>query len=152
MAAKVSLYVAFEEKASWKSVQDRYRRLQEQFDKDDDADRGRSGVGGGVTEMEELLSMMREERDDLDAKKTAETKAEKEREKEKDHVGRQVVEAALSRKKRKTLDTDDSEEEREAEKSAKKKKGSFRQVLTGELAEFGAQLKKADECRIALER
>ena len=56
---------------TWKSVRDCYKRLQEHFDKSDNANQRLSGVGGEIGEMEELLMSMREARDDLSVPKTA---------------------------------------------------------------------------------
>lgn len=48
-----------------RSIRDRYTRMQRDFDKDDLELSKMSGVGEEVTEAEELLSSMREAREDL---------------------------------------------------------------------------------------
>jgi len=61
------------EKVNWKGVQDRYKRLQEWFDKDTSINAKLSGVGGGdLGELNELLSQMREAREDMVKQKEAE--------------------------------------------------------------------------------
>ena len=68
-------------------MRDRYKRLQEKFDRNDNANQRISGVGGEVSEMEELLMAMREARDDLDMEKNAKNTAELELDRRKEAVG-----------------------------------------------------------------
>ena len=137
---------------SCKIVLGRYRRVQEQFKKNDDADRKRTGVGRKLTQMNEMLSMMRWERDDLDAKRAAQTKAQREKEEVKDCIGRQAVEASMSRKKRKESEGSASDGENSDEPSAKKKRPVRAVALSGELAQFGAQLLGAEELRASADQ
>ena len=72
---------------TWKSVQDRYKRIQARFDEHDKIDGLMSGVGGDLGEMQELLSSMKEARQDLLNSKSASRKAAQEREAEKERLG-----------------------------------------------------------------
>ena len=80
---------------TWKSVRDRYKRVQEQFDKSDNANQRLSGVGGEIGEMEELLMGMREACDDLAVQKTAKKTAQQETDREKEMIGQALVEMSL---------------------------------------------------------
>lgn len=51
-------------KVNAKSIQDRYKKLQDAFDRGDSKNRNLSGVGGEMGEAEELLSHMKEVKDD----------------------------------------------------------------------------------------
>lgn len=58
------------ESIGWKTAQDRYKRLQDQYDKSDSENQRLSGVGGGeMGELADLLMTLREARDDWDAQK-----------------------------------------------------------------------------------
>ena len=50
---------------TWKAIQDRYKRLQSRFDRNERVEAAMTGVGGEYGEMEELLNTMREARQDL---------------------------------------------------------------------------------------
>lgn len=85
-------------KVTWESVQDRYKRLQEELDSSDIRNSGLLGVAG--SEMGKLypaLSQMREERDSIALQKDA-AKADKSRkDEENEKAGRDVVQMALLR-------------------------------------------------------
>ena len=55
------------QKASWKSVRDRYAKLQAAFDKCNTAIRSKTGVSEEFYELDEILSEMHEARADLEA-------------------------------------------------------------------------------------
>ena len=55
------------QKASWKSVQDRYAMLQAAFDKCDREIRSKTGVSEDFSKLDEILSEMHEARADLEA-------------------------------------------------------------------------------------
>ena len=67
------------DKVAWKTVQDRYKRHQEWFVKEDNINVKLSGVGSGeLGEMNELLSRIREARDELLKIKEADRTTKKE--------------------------------------------------------------------------
>ena len=134
---------------TWKSVRDRYKRLQEQFHKSDNANQRLSGVGGEVGEIEELLMEMREARDDLAVQKTAKKTAQQETDREKEIIGQALVEMSL---KRRASDNAREESIEEFPSSAKKTKRLKRMESGGEMELFGAHLRDADLARIELER
>ena len=72
VAQRCNGYERMRSEVNWKQCQDRYQRLQDTFDKEDVRTHLRSGIGGGkLSELNELLSQMREARDDLKHRKTA---------------------------------------------------------------------------------
>ena len=86
---------------SWKQVQDRYTRLQASFDREDGLTHNRSGIGGGeLSELNELLSQMRETRVDLRAKRNNDKDKVAKEEEAKDRIGRDLMAAATTRSKR----------------------------------------------------
>ena len=74
-----------------KSIQDRYNRMQREFDKKDRKHSKMSGLDGEATEVDELLSSMKEARDDLLKQKEAEGTKAKEIEERKLAAGRRMV-------------------------------------------------------------
>ena len=116
---------------TWKGLQDRYLKVQALFDKRDVSMRVKSGVEEDMTEMDELLSAMKEERDDNtrakeELKLTARNKKEKE-----DELGALVRERAMRR--RAGADDDSSDEktgEEEDDNPAPRKIG--RRVTRGD--------------------
>ena len=79
-----------------KSVRDRYERLQKAADKEDRHDAMRSGVGGEFTEQQELLSQMREAREEQKLEKLKSMEALREREQKKLEAGQRLVEQATA--------------------------------------------------------
>lgn len=71
---KANANPGMKEPVTGKCAQDRYKRLRFLFDKSDNRDRNRSGIGGEIMKMDELLLMMREKRDDLEATRRAQKK------------------------------------------------------------------------------
>ena len=82
---------------TWKSAQDRYKRLQARFDTQDRTEELMSGVGGEQGEMEELLSEMRYARQDLLSRKEERRTAALEREAEKERLGAAIRQHANKR-------------------------------------------------------
>jgi len=80
-----------------KCLQDRFKRLQGRFDKDNLAQRRMSVIGGEVTEIEELLSLMREDRNGIAAKRNAKREKKELRGKEKERLGAVIRAQATSR-------------------------------------------------------
>ena len=72
---------------TWKSVSDRYTRLQEQFDQSGNANQRLSDVGGEMGEMEEPLMAMREVGNDLGVHKTAKKTAQQGTDRQKEMIG-----------------------------------------------------------------
>jgi len=90
-----------------KSVLDRFKKIQDAFDKKDAAERRMSGVGGEVTEMEEILGMMAKMKDSSTKEQNAEKEEKRRQEVEKDKIGEELMEgprkggnAILARKTR----------------------------------------------------
>lgn len=151
VAANVNENPSMNQKVTWKSVQDRYKRLQADFDKSDKRNQMMSGVGGEVGELEELLMEMREARDDMDSKKGADRAAQKAADEEKERVGQELVAASL---KRKQADVEEIEVSTDDE-TPRKKRTSRRTVENAaekDLGKFGKVLHDADLARISFER
>ena len=70
--SKVSENAAMHENVSWKTVRDRYKRIQDQFDKRDSCERRMSGIGVEIGELDKLLTDMPQGREYLLGTKTAE--------------------------------------------------------------------------------
>ena len=65
-----NVYVVHMGSIGWKTVQDRYKRLQDQYDKNDSENQRLSGVGGEeMGELADLFMNLREARDDWDSRK-----------------------------------------------------------------------------------
>ena len=74
---KINRNEAVTQKVTWKSVRDRYRRLQNAFDRDDNKTK-KVGYRGEVGKLEELLMSMHNARNDLLEQRNAEKNARKE--------------------------------------------------------------------------
>ena len=150
-----------EQKVTWKTVQDRYKRLQDQFDESDNEQVRLSGVSGGeMGDLSELLRTMREAWEDFEAKKNAEKDATKRHEQEKERIGSTLVLAATKRGRDKESRIEeavyDSEEalidtDVNANKS-KKAKRSIGHYISGDIERFGEHLRATDMVRIELDR
>ena len=162
-AAKVNSNPAFsDDPITWKPLQDRYKRMQEQYAKLDDGNQRLSGVGGGeMGELADLLMTMREAKDDFDSQKKAIKTAERKKGEDKERMGAILVSAATKRKA--ASDSDSSEgsdkdvisSEGENGNGSAKKKVKMRRALplpAGEMDKFGLHLKEADIARVELER
>ena len=83
--------------------------MQDAFERRDAADRRLSGVGGEIGELDELLGMMGEARNDMEKEKKAVAAAQEEREARKVRVGKALVARSLTPK------SSDSEESTEGD-------------------------------------
>lgn len=156
-ASKISANPAFDtegKNVSWKAVQDRYKRLQKDYDHADNANQRLSGVGGGeMGELADLLMTMREAHDDLDVQKKAAKTAQKRKEEDKERMGQVLVDLATKRKN-KSDDDDNTTEvcDEEPSSTAKKRKKRQTALLETEMDRFGEHLKDADLARVDLDR
>lgn len=93
VAAKVNPSAAFEnDHVKWKSVQDRYKRMQEHYGMQEDGDVRLSGVSGGeMGELADLRMAMREAKDDWEAQKNATKTSEQKKEEEKERMGQALI-------------------------------------------------------------
>jgi hypothetical protein len=105
-----------------KSIQDRYLKLQTFYDRGETAQRKMSGVGGEVGELEELLGAMQEARADLEMKQTAERSAAREREEQKERLGKELVARSLRRDGRSNEESSSGSEVEEKRPRAKRSK------------------------------
>jgi len=133
------------EKVSWKSVQDRYKRLESTYSKADNWRKKATGLGGESSEIEELLSIMREAKNDFLGKKIEEKAAKAAVDAEKEQAGLDLVAVATKRKHK-----DDGTDSLESASPKKMRTASSKP--DGELASFGKYLHDADLARIELER
>lgn len=62
---------SFFRKVGWKRIEDRYKKLQDSFDRHDACDRVLSGVRGQIRELDDLLVPIGEARKDFDVQKSA---------------------------------------------------------------------------------
>ena len=155
----------------WKTIQDRYKRLQDQYDKNDSDNQRLSGVGGGeMGELADLLMTLMEARDDLEAKKKTAKLAEERKEEVQERMGRLLMVAAQKRKSSKDSETEDSScrnengaviiDGVESEAHIRSTNGSVRKkkktkMVYGadySLDAFGEHMEDADLARISLER
>lgn len=147
---------------TWKSIQDRYKRIQTRFDERDRVESLMSGVGGDVGEMEELLSSMKEARQDFRNNRNASRKEAEDRELEKERLGAIVQAQSLSRRKSSTEIDEDGGEIRERGSSEDvtpvKRRGekrnhrdAFLDTFADDISSFTSALKTADEARLDLE-
>lgn len=147
---------------TWKSVQDRYKRIQARFDERERVESLMSGVGGELGEIEELLSSMKEARQDLLNCKSASRRAAQEREAEKERLGSIVREKAMNRAwpsrsgseedfegiEGETLDSDHTPKKRLGKR---KLNDTMVDPFQDDIAAFTAALQKGEEARLALE-
>ena len=135
-------------------MRDRYKWIQEQFDKADNAIQKMSGVRGDVGEMDELLMEMRQKRDDIAAEKTADKDAQRQRDAEKGRIGNALMVVATKRKSEETVEVhSDSDGEVAVGRPVRKSKTRAVSNIPGDgLASFRVNLRDADLARIALKR
>ena len=86
------------QKVTQKSIQDRYVRLQKDFDEGDKKESAMSGIGGAVGEMVELRSEMRQAREDKEAFKCQEKAEITALEAEKEEIEAMLVNKSLHRR------------------------------------------------------
>ena len=101
-AGSASANPAFSKKVTWKGVRDRYEILQNAFDKRDAANQLTTGVGGeGLTEIEDLLSQMREAKRSFVQRKDKAKRENEENKRKKERRGEQIVRLSTERSGRK---------------------------------------------------
>lgn len=147
-----------------KSVRDRYERLQRSFNKKDKKDALLSGVGGEVSEADEMLSQMEEARAEQAAQRIERRDEINRREQRKLAAGARIVERSMSADAGTDEGSEDnSEAEREtgsdvgedvvsARRGAGSVKGKRRRVnhgakFEGEMDRFGALLRDGDRAQ-----
>lgn len=140
-----------------KSVQDRYERMQKAFDDGDKRDEKLSGVGGGLTEAEELLSMMREARDNALLERARGKKDKKSREMKKLAAGQRVVGSVMKLLSAAIVVGEDEGENSKVESKGGGKRKKCRvinhaQRFEEEMKRFGPVLKECDEGLLEFER
>lgn len=97
-AVKINTNVRMGQITTCKTVKYRDKRIPDMLDKTDRRDQLRSGVGGKVGEMDELLLAMRKARGDLDAKRNEQKSRSGVVELEKERAGTPVVNVAMKRR------------------------------------------------------
>ena len=120
-----------------------------------------SGVGGELREMEELLSAMREARQDLLNSKSASRRAVLDRETEKERLGAIVRAKSMTGNRPANipdLDVEGPEEESSDQGAKPKKRPAKRKqsdvtpdIFENDIAALTAALQKSDESRMAFE-
>lgn len=150
-AARANENPGLREKVAWKSVQDRFKRLQEVHTKRDRWNQRASGVGGEVGEMEEVLSSMRESKEDIKEKRYADRKEATRVEAEKERMGQVLVLKATKQKSPDDGDVVDVRPRPEKETRSESKASVGTDIL-GYMDKFGKYLHDADIARIELER
>ena len=99
----------FTPQVTGKSVQDRFKKLLDDFASRDAKDSNLSGVGGEIGELDDLLCDMLEARRDRDAKKDVDAKERAEQKQKKIAAGNAMVLNVLRGKKRKQIGNSDEE-------------------------------------------
>jgi len=138
-----------------KSVRDRYERMQRAFDAADKRDAMGSGVGGEVTEEQELLSQMREAREEIKTQR-AKTQTEiKKREDRKLAAGAKLVKHATKSGAIVIRSDDDgtvSEKSDDEGKSIKKRKVvNHGKLFERKVDRFGELMKASEDAQISLD-
>ncbi|PXF43393.1 hypothetical protein BWQ96_06888 [Gracilariopsis chorda] len=114
------------------------------------------GVGGEVTEMDELLGAMAEAWEGIQRDKSAEKDEKRRKEVEKEKMGKEMVARSLVRKSKTGPDVEsDVDTQGEEEGSLSKRRrlnGRLRGGMAGELSSFGQALKEADMLRVQVEQ
>lgn len=147
---KANANPGMKEPVTAKCAQDRYKRLRFLFDRSDNRDRNRSGVGGEIMKMDEILLMMREERDDLEETRRAQKKTVSELYDKKERVGRKSLSMTTSRRKSNVNGETMSSYEGESATPKHRKKAHMMGDLE-EMERFALQMREADFARIELD-
>lgn len=86
---------------SWKQVQNRYTRLHLSFDREDGLTHNRFRIGGGeLSELNNILSQMRETRGDLRAKRNGDKEIVAKEKEAMERIGRDLMADAITRSQR----------------------------------------------------
>eukprot|EP00171_Calliarthron_tuberculosum_P001767 IDg1767t1 len=137
---------------TWKSIQDRYKRLQSRFDASERVESAMSGVGGEVGEMEELLSMMRDARRDVADERSAARQKSKEQEAEKERLGAAVRQLATSRSSTSKESKDESPLPNRRAGAKRLHKEAFPLSFADDIKLFSDAIKEGDKARHELEK
>ncbi|PXF41047.1 hypothetical protein BWQ96_09242 [Gracilariopsis chorda] len=141
-------------KLKWKQCQDRYDRLQESFDKGDGLTHLRFGIKDEeLGELNELLSQMREDKDELKKQKHPKNEKGAKEEKEKERIRKAFVTVSLSKKNKLSVDYRSNEEGFGIDSGGIPKYSNKRRMVRGggiggKLAAFGESLKESDMARV----
>ena len=115
-----------------------------------------SGIGGEEGEMEELLAVIKEARDDVRNKQNAEKEAKARRDEEKERLGNELVEMATTRRgssEEARGEESSGDEEQQAPRRTKKAKPSVcKDPISDDIERFAERLRDADMAKISLER
>ena len=123
-ASKSNATKKLSSRVTWKALQDHYKRLQSKHDDDNRVQRRMSVIGGEVSEIEELLSVMKEDRGDRAAEKNAKREKEEKREREKERLGAVIRARATGRQSTEEDETPSGGSEREKAGSRTRKRRS----------------------------
>lgn len=134
---------------TWKSVQDRYKRIQTRFDEMDKVEQGMSGVGGELGEMEDLLSVMKQARQDFNDEKSATRRAANAREAAKEQLGAEIREQAMQRRTSVSPGTDAGGSSSNLEPSPTKRthRDAFQDPFEDDIVIFTRAIRQGDEAR-----
>jgi hypothetical protein len=141
-----------------KSVHDRYVKLQRAFDKKDKEAQRMSGIEEEVTELDEILAQLREERDDCENRKQNQKYREKQCNDIKEFLGAEIRDLALKRSGSRDTDKLSSGESSHAVKKRKTAsdslQGSIPDLLDSDpdVRSFEELLKTSERDRISVER
>lgn len=152
-AAKANATKKISTNIAWKPLQDRYKRLQGTYDEEEATESRMSGLGGEVGEKEELLAGMREDREMVAAEKCAKKDAETKREREKERLGA-IIRSRSTARKASGEGSDEEEKEEEEEKNSKNRGVARRRnalAMQSEEASFMEALQRSDAKRAELE-
>ena len=130
---------------TWKSVRDRYKRLESVYAKADKRSKKSSSLGGEVSQLEDLLSLMREAKNDVIKERLSDKLAQAALEVEKEEAGFDLVTAATKRKRK-------TESENSCAISLSKRAHVSPVKSDGDIESFGKYLHDADMARVELER
>ena len=146
-------------KLTAKSIQDRFSRLIKDFEASDKRERSLSGIEGHFGEAEELLSLMKEARDDKEDEEKKIRQELKEADEAKMRAGDQILQMATSRaaigRKRSGacfVDSDEEEDEQQGKTKRKRVAKARDEVFAGEMERFSDMLKDTENARLEFER
>lgn len=120
------------------------------FDEMDKVEQGMSGVGGELGEMEDLLSVMKQARQDFNDEKSATRKAANAREAAKEQLGAEIREQAMHRRNSLSPGDDAGSSSNNLEPSPTKKRthrDAFHEPFEDDIAIFTRAIRQGDEAR-----
>lgn len=142
-AEKANLNPNFKHTVTGKNIQDRFKKILDDFAARDARDQNMSGTGGEVGELDQLLGDMLEAKKDKEATKDGDAKEKSDQEAKKLAAGKELVLLSLKRKERRSRSDDEDGD------SPKKRR---KLDLTDGMQELGAALKESESSRFALEK